>query len=320
MTRLTLKQLNYLLAIAETGNFRRAADHCGVSQPSLSAQLDLLESTLGLRLVERRRGGSRLTPPGREIANRARRVFAEIRGMEDFAAGAVSTLSGTLHLGVKASVGPYLMPHVVGELHRAYPELRLYIREDLAPELVEQLAVGLHDLALTESPSRHGDIDLEPLFDEPLLLVCAIDHPLAQAREVQHRDLRGQRVLSFSPRSPYHHRIGEFCEAVGADLRQDYESTSLDALRQMAGMGMGLCFLPALYADSEIRDRSDVVARPIAGRPLSRRIGLAWRRNAGHVNAIVRIAHVIRAICAERFPQLKVIERDTSQRLPDDAD
>ena len=304
MTEITLKQLRTLVAIGETGNMRRAADTLSLSQPSLSAQLDALELHLGTRLVERGRRGSLLTATGREIAGRAEHILAAVTELQDYAVGASRAMAGTIRFGVKASVGPYLMPLVVEALHRQHPELHLFIREEFGERLVEELLAGHHDLVLVETPVEHHELKSKTLFEEALMLVCASDHPLAARTSIDPKQLRGARVLAFSGRARVHAAIGSFCERVGATLVEEYESTSLDALRLMTGSGLGLCFLPELYVRSEIRGRGDVVAVPIEGAPLKRRIGLAWRRSAEPSPTVHRIKQTLAQVVAEQFPEL----------------
>lgn len=304
MSELTLKQLRALSALAEAGNFRRAADLQGVSQPSLSAQIDALEQRLGFVVAERHRGGTILTPAGREVLARARPILADVMALQDHASGLLLELKGTLRFGIKPSVGPYLMPHVVRDLHSSNPALRLYIRENLGDPLIEELRAGRHDLVLVETPVRGQDLKSVTLFDEPLMLVCAADHPLAGRSEIEPERLRGARVLGFSPQAQYHQRIGEFVRACNAHLVEEYEGTSLDALRLMTGTGLGVCFLPAMYVASEIAGRGDVVAVPLAGRPLVRSIGLAWRRRSEPTAVVKRFADAIRKVVKREFGEL----------------
>lgn len=305
---LTLKQLRYFSALADCENYRKAAEQCGISQPSLSAQIDGLEAHLGVRLAERGRRGAQLTPVGREVLARTHAILREVQALEDYASEAMKTLSGTLQFGVKTSVGPYLMPPVVRRLHREYPQLRLRIREDFSEPLAEQLLNGVHDLILTEMPAGRGDLVTRELFEEPLLMICANDHPLAGEGTVALKDLRGVEALSFSSRSQYHRQIDSFCKKHGLEINARYDSASLDALRLMAGMGTGVCFLPYLYVASEIEGRGDVIARPIEGEPLTRRIGLAWRKSTGTSPAIRRIGDAILRDLERHHPNLKRLD------------
>ncbi len=306
MTRLeiTIKQLECLLAVEETAHFRRAAERLGLAQPSLSAQIQNLESVLGLQLVERSRSGVALTPPGRDVARMARRIVDDLQGLSDFADSAQKTLMGTIRLGAKPTLGPYLLPHVVAELHRQHKDLRLYVRESEPQELEFELMRGVHDVILTQLPASSSEVDQVLLFQEPLYLALARDHKLAGADILSLKDLKGLEMLSLNPNYHLHEQVHDICRDFGANLLRDYEGTSLDALRLMVGMGMGVTFLPALYVHSEITARSEVVVKKLKGRTITRPIGLMWRKSAGRASAYRAIADVARTVAARKFKDL----------------
>lgn len=303
-SRVTLKQFRYLIALADTGHFRRAAERCGISQPSLSVQLQNLEEELGARLVERGRSGARFTPIGREVVARGRRILLEVQGVADFASAAQHGLVGTIRLGVKPTLGPYLLPSVVAALHRQHPELKLYIREGAPHELEAELDRGVHDMILAQLPVQAGDLVAERLFQEPIYLLVAADHPLAVKDEVRIQDLKDLPILTLSPDYHLHDQVDALCQEFGAHLVRDYEGTSLDALRQMVAMNMGATFVPALYARSEVARSGDVVPKALQGRAISRPIGLAWRRGAGRAEAFSAIGTVIRQVVRDEFEPL----------------
>ena len=310
----TVKQLTCLLAIEETGHFRRAAERCGITQPSLSAQLANLEDALGVRLVERSRAGVAMTPEGREVALRARRITDELQGIVDFSAGARRGLHGTIRLGSKPTLGPYLLPRVVSTLHREYPDLKLYIRESEPRHLEQELLSGVHDVVLTQLPAASADVVEAPLFQEPLYLAMAQDHPLAKEDTVSVKALKGLEVLSLNPAFHLHDQVHHLCEQFGARLVRDYEGTSLDALRQMTGMGMGVTFLPALYVQSELRASSEVAARRLRGRNVFRPAGLLWRKSAGAGESYRKLAEIIRTVTRRYFKDLTVLAAPASNR------
>jgi LysR family hydrogen peroxide-inducible transcriptional activator len=303
---LTLKQLRCLAALAETRHFRRAAEAVGVSQPSLSAQIQNLEAALRVRLVDRVRAGVSLTPAGRDIAERARRMIDEERAMIDFAGAASTGLAGTIRLGAAPTVGPYLLPHLVAALHRKDKALGLYVREDAPHSLEQDLARGDHDLLLTPLPPSSADFASEILFREPLYLAVAADHPLAQVEAPSLKDIKGERVLALSARHQLHDQVADICEAAGAKIDRDYEGTSVDALRHMVGMGMGVTFLPALYAHSEIRAKSEIALKRISGRLFVRSIALVWRKGAGAARRYRDIASLARDVARQRFSDVLV--------------
>ncbi|MEM7507332.1 MAG: hydrogen peroxide-inducible genes activator [Pseudomonadota bacterium] len=303
---LTLRQLRYLIALSEALHFRRAAERAGISQPSLSAQIQNIEGALGVQLIERNRSGVSLTPAGREVVERARRVIDEVQGINDFAAGAQSGLVGTIRLGVKPTLGPYLLPHIVTPLHRENPDLKLYVREGAPRELEFELSRGEHDVILAQLPVMGAELETQRLFREPLYLALPADHPLATQEIIDSEHLEGLQVLSLTPLYHLHDQITGLCEEFGAKLLRDYEGTSLDALRIMVGMGMGVTFVPALYAQSEIGPKSEVVVRPIKRRAITRSIGLVWRRSAGRADAYHQIAKTIKDVVARDFKMLTV--------------
>jgi LysR family hydrogen peroxide-inducible transcriptional activator len=305
-TAVTLKQLRYLAALDETKHYRRAAEQCGISQPSLSAQIQNIEEALGVRLVERGRSGVALTPVGREVVARGRRILDEMQSLADFAAGAQRGLAGTIRLGAKPTLGPYVLPHVVARLHRQHPDLSLYVREAAPRELEFELMRGVHDVILAQLPVAGGELVTERLFREPLYLAVATDHPLAAEEHATPGQLKGLQVLSLSPQFHLHDQITAMCKEFGATLLRDYEGTSLDALRLMVGMGMGAAFLPAIYAQSEIPTRSEVVVKKLKGRAITRSVGLVWRKSAGRSEAYKQIADIIRDVVTKKYRDVAV--------------
>lgn len=300
----TLKQLRYLVALADFEHFRHAAESCGISQPSFSVQLQNLEGILGARLVERSRRGVFFTPLGREVVARARRVVFEAQSIQDYTIAAVQGLTGTIRLGVNATLGPYLLPRVLAALHREHPDTKLYIRESKPTSLETELGTGVHDVILAQPPVHNADFDSAPLFTEPVFLAVSAGHPLAGRTHVSVADLKGLPVLSLTPEYHLHDQVHSLCETFGARLIRDYEGTSLDALRQMVAMDMGTTFLPALYAQSEISELGDVVTVPLKGRRISRSIGLVWRNGAGKSSGYVDLARFIRGVVQNDFKGL----------------
>lgn len=288
---ITLRQLRALCAVAETGTFRRAAERLGITQPSLSAQIQGLEEAVGCILIERGRRGALLTPAGREADARAREVLDAVAALSD---AVRSDGGGMLRLGVTPTVGPYLLPRAVASLHASDPETRLYIREAPPRSLSRELGEGLHDVIITHLPVTEADLESEELFRERLLLTLPRDHPLAARPRLTREDLAGLEVISLDARYQLHDQVTALCESFGARFQHGYEGTSLDALRLMTGLGMGVTFLPALYVRSEIRGDSEVVARELDGRAVHRSIGIAWRRNTGKTRQLARLAALLR--------------------------
>jgi len=303
----TLKQLRYLVAIADERHFRRAAERCHVSQPTLSGQLKELEERLGVQLVERSRSRVVLTPIGNEIVVRAKTVLRDMQDITELAKHGQRLFDGTIRVGVLPTLGPYLLPHIVPELHQSYPNLRLYVREGMPQPLLHDLQEGNLDVLFFPMPVENADLRSIRLFRENLHIAAPNDHPLAGKAVAERSDLRGETVLALEPGHRLHIQVRDLCEQFGARLSLDYEGTSLDTLRQMVGMGMGISFFPALYVRSEIPKDREVVVRQLRSRPPSRTVGLIWRRHSARGEEFLALADLVRAILKERVPEVTVI-------------
>ncbi|MEM9012663.1 MAG: hydrogen peroxide-inducible genes activator [Pseudomonadota bacterium] len=305
----TLKQLQYFAALAETGHYRKAAERVGISQPSLSLQIANLEEALRLSLVERGRAGAVLTPAGRDVLQRTRRILEDVSALVDMSDRLKTGMAGTIRLGSTPTLGPYVMPKVLQRLHADFPALQIFIRDGAPRDLLDDLLNGRHDLILTHLPVQSTDVTVLRLFREPLQLAVARDHPLAGRDEVADEDLAGQNLLALSSAYILHAQIAALAREVGATLRQDYEGTSLDALRQMVAMDMGLTFLPVLYVKSEIADPDgDVAVLPFRGGRFTRSVGLVWRRSAPDPGVYQTFANVLRAVVKSEYTGLVQLE------------
>lgn len=305
----TLKQFRYLVALSNTLHFRRAAEQCHVSQPTLSGQLQELEERLGVQLVERsRRAQVVLTPIGKTIAERARIVLRDVQDIVDLGKHGQQWLDGTIKLGALPTLGPYLLPHVLPELHQSHPNLKLYVREGMPAPLVRSLEEGDLDLLLFPMPIREADLESARMFREQLWVVVPCDHPLAAKDEIERSDLSGQTVLSLEPGHRLHEQVTELCGEFGAELSHDFEGTSLDTIRLMVGMGMGISFMPTVYVLFEVAKDSQVVARPLKSRPPTRTVGLAWRRHSARSEEYQALASIIRGVLRSNLPDVSVIE------------
>ena len=295
----TLRQLHYLVALADLKHFGRAAGAAHVSQPTLSQQLRALEQRLGVTLVERRLAGAELTPVGREIAERARRVLVGVEDIRALAGRAAEGAAGVIRLGVTPTLGPYLMPQIVAALHREQPDLRLYIREGIPGEQARELARGQLDMLLSPLPIAGEELAVEPLLRERLLLVAPEGHELAQRRRITRADLAGIPILSLDHRHHFHRQVARLCEEDGMILLRDYEGTSLDSVRQMVGSGLGFAILPDLYIRSEVGGRAGVAVLEVDGWTPWRSLAAAWRKGAAMSPTYLAIARRIEAAAAE---------------------
>lgn len=300
---LSLKQLRYFSAVAEYGSFRQAAARLDITQPTLSSQIAGMEKALGIQLFERTRKGINTTPQGRELLHSANRVLEEAQGFATQASMLSGGGMGTYRLGVTPTLGPYLLPHILSPIHNHYSDLKLYVREDAPSDLETGLINGQHDLILTTLPLTSQELVVAPLFREPIKLALPQDHRLSRKSRINRMDLLGEPVLTITEHHLFHRQISELCERVGAVVRRDYEGTSLDTLRQMVVMGMGIAFLPALYVKSEIRGKKELRVADVEGINVVRNHALVWRNTSPVRNFYRELAEFIRSVVEKNLSQ-----------------
>lgn len=306
----SLKQIEYILAVARLGSFRGAADELGVSQPTLTAQIARAEQLLGTALFERSRSGALLTPAGRLFEPQARRVLEAVEELTRCVDASTVDDRATYRLGVKSTLGPYLLPPILPALRHAHGALRLFVREDSPRGLEEGLMRGDYDLILTSLPINNTEFVQEPLLREKILLAAPVDHPLAARTRWRGADLRGAAVLTTQPGHLFTRRVEELCQRLGAEIQHDYEGTSLDALRLMVVMGLGVAFLPALYLESEIRGEDGIVVRALCDEVVERQHVLAWRPGSPARHFYRSLARELRRLIDERLGHaVEVVER-----------
>jgi len=218
---------------------------------------------------------------------------------------------------VSATLGPYLLPLVLPPIHRRYAALRLYVREDAPSGLESGLVSGDYDVILSPLPVDALGLHVVPLFREPLKLVLPADHRLAKKKRIDRRDLVGESVLTIEEHHHFHQQIKQLCERLGAHVMRDYEGTSLDTLRQMVVMGMGVAFLPALYIRSEIHRPQELRVERLEGEEIYRTHALVWRKSFPAAALFRDVAEQIRAFVADKLSsELTLAPRRRSSRRP----
>jgi LysR family transcriptional regulator, hydrogen peroxide-inducible genes activator len=277
----TLKQLRYLTALDEHQHFGRAAAACFVSQSTLSAGLQELETLLGTNLVERSNRSVVFTPLGREIAARARIVLREAQELAELAAAAKDPLSGSLRLGVIPTIAPFLLPKVLPKLRKAYPKLKLYLTEDLTQRLVDDLHSGALDCVLLALPVEIGEAEEMLLFDDPFELVIRKDNALAAKSRISTDDLADAPLLLLTDGHCLRDHALDACHlGRRPSSGSDVTATSLHTLVEMAANGLGVTLIPEMALKAKLLKGSELVARPFAGGKPGRRIGLIWRKTS----------------------------------------
>lgn len=295
----TLRQMEYLVAIADTGTFGEAAKRTFVSQPSLSAQIKDMEQHIGVSLLERGRHGALLTPVGEEMVARARIVLRQVEEMKVLGREAEGTLAGRVKLGVLPTVGPYLLPQATRRLHRAYPDLRLFVREERTTDLQDHLTSGLFDVIIS-TPEDHPDTKSLPIVQENIYICIAPDDPLAVSRApIKLKALAGREFLTLGHGHKFATVVKNLASQAGATTSGEYEGTSLDAIRQMASMGGSVAVLPSLYAISEAKRDPQLIVRPINHPLAQRQISLIWRYSSPLAAKFERVGSVFTSVAED---------------------
>lgn len=278
--RPTFRQLEYIVAVAECGHFGRAARRCNVSQPTLSVQIASVEDGLGIQLFERTPSAVRPTPTGERFIHGARLTLAALDDLVDTANQDRRNLGGLVRIGTSPSFGPYFLPTFLPPIHRAHPELRIHIQEDRPAAIETAVLEGLLDCGIGPSHETPGLSEIA-MGTEWLYLGVPADHRLASRGSVRTEDLRGEHLLALGSGNRLLENVRHLAEAAGAVIVEDYEGTSLDAIRQMVAIGMGCSLFPQLYARAEFRPTDDVRLLTIEDWRETRPIGLYFRENSG---------------------------------------
>jgi LysR family transcriptional regulator, hydrogen peroxide-inducible genes activator len=292
---MNLQDLRYVVALAETRHFARAANTCHVSQPTLSTQIKKLEDELGVVLFERT--NKRVTPTavGRQIIVQARVVLEEAAKLQQLAQQGHDPMAGPLQLGVIPTLGPYLLPHLLPRLRQAFPTLKLYLREDLTARLLHQLHAGTLDALLLALPIDHTGLESVALFAEPFILALPTEHPLARKHQVRETDLASAHVLLLEDGHCLRDQALAVCGFPPHGETEAFRASSLEMLRQMVAAGVGCTLLPALAAATTSASEHLIALRPFVTPAPRRTIGLVWRHSFPRQNMLHSLAELIRA-------------------------
>ena len=289
MIDLKLKDLRYLVAVADEQHFGRAATKCFVSQPTLSAQLRKLEAALGVQLVERRPRQVTLTEAGEEIAEHARHMLQIGEAIVSQAQSRRDPLAGSLRVGLLPTIGPFLLPLVALKLRRALPRLELLLYEYQSAPLLERLTAGELDLGILALPVPPDHLAVRELYREPFVLALPESHALAAKARVRVEDLAGETLLLLEDGHCLREQALAICSRSGGHEKQDFRATSIETLRQMVAAGAGVTLLPALATRGAYASGRGVALRGFVRPEPSRLIGAVWRRSSARTAAIAAV-------------------------------
>lgn len=293
----TLRQMQYLVAVADLLNFRRAAERCGVSQPSLSAQVAEAERQLGLQVFERHTRSVRVTAAGEAIVARAREILLASADLMEIANGLTDPMATPFSIGVIPTIGPYLLPDLDPALRARWPGLTLHWVEDRTEKLVQQVHEGQLDAAVLALESDIGGLDYEVIGRDSFVVGVPDGHELAGQTSVGTAELAGREVLVLEDGHCFGDQVADVCGMTGGSS-SGFRATSLSTLVQMAAGRGCLTVLPAMAVEVENRRHALHMIPFAAGSVPSRTLVLAWRGSAARVDSLQAMAEVARSVAA----------------------
>lgn len=292
---MTIRQMQYFAALAQTLHFGRAAELAGVSQPALSAQIAEMEARLGCALFERGGRSMRMTEDALALRPRIEAVLDEIREIEMMARRGRLAMEGRFRLGIIPTIAPYLLPHVLPALKEEYPALRLELREAVTGSLVEEAMAGRTDAFVAALPLDYPGLTTEVLFADRFFLAVPADDPDFASPPVPPESPALERLMLLEEGHCLREQALAVCGSVKPLAMANYGATSLTTLLQMVAHGLGVTLVPEM-ATGPASDQRDLKILPFAEPMPERRICLAWRRNSPRHNECLELARIIRGL------------------------
>ena len=293
MTDIKLKDLRYLVAVADCRHFGRAAERCFVSQPTLSAQLKKLEEYLGVQLIERQPNNVSLTEAGQQIVSRARRILEASEEVVTLARSHRDPLAGRLRVALLPTIGPYLLPRISQAWRKSLPRLELQLYEYQTSQMLEKLQGGEIDVGILALPVDLEGLEARELFIEPFIVALPDQHKLAKRESLRTDDLKGETLLLLEDGHCLRDQALEVCSRVDVHEKQDFRATSLETLRQMVATGAGVTLLPELASRGAYGNAKGVTIRPFTKPAPVRHVGAVWRKTTARGPAIEAICKLI---------------------------
>jgi len=294
---MNLRDLKYIIAVAETQHFGHAAERCFVSQPTLSGQIKKLEEELGITIFERTNRSVEITPIGEAILIHARQIMERTDVIKQLALAHQDPLAGPLHIGIIPTLSPYLMPLILAPLKAHYPQIKLVLSEELSDTLLKRLHHHEIDVALLANKEKEAGLESHPLFNEPFWLACLPDHPLNHKKNIKAKDLDSIDLLLLSEGHCLAQQAMEVChikERSEQGDMADLRAASLETLLQLVEAGFGCTLVPALAARIASA-KTNIALRPLTFPNAHRSVSLAYRNTFPRKPALEALANVIRS-------------------------
>jgi len=296
---MTLTELRYVVAVARERHFRRAADACFVSQPTLSVAIKKLEDELGTQIFERRTNDVTMTPAGERIVGQAQRTLDEAGRIKEIARQGKDPLSGPLRLGVIYTIGPYLLPALVRQLLKDAPQMPLLLTENFTVKLIDLLRNGEIDVAIMALPLPEASLVLQPVYDEPFVVAVPRLHPWSKRKAIPSEDLKKETMLLLGTGHCFRDQVLEVCPELSRfsssaeGIQKTFEGSSLETIRHMVGSGLGVTVLPMTSIPDKPPRDSLLAYIPFKPPAPDRRVVLAWRKSFTRAPAIEALRQAV---------------------------
>ena len=305
---MTLTELRYIVTLAQEQHFGRAAERCHVSQPTLSVGVKKLEDELGVLIFERTKSAVRLTPVGEGIVTQAQKVLEQAQSIRELAQAGKNQLAAPLKVGAIYTVGPYMFPHLIPQLHRVAPDMPLYIEENFTHVLRDKLRTGELDAIIIALPFQEADVLTKPLYDEPFYVLMPADHPWTAKETIDAEMLNDKSLLLRGEGHCFRDQVLEACPTVRkgeAASHTTVESSSLETIRHMVASGLGVSILPLSAVESHHYSPGVLETRPLTPPVPFRTVAIAWRASFPRPKAIDILADSIRLCSVGKPPSAK---------------
>lgn len=294
---MTLTELRYIVTLAREKHFRKAAEKCFVSQPTLSLGIKKLEEELDSVLFERGRNEVRPTPLGEKIIEQARRVLEEANGIKQLAEQGKGQTNTALRVGAIFTIGPYLFPHLIRNIRNSAPEMPLILEENYTEVLRQKLRTGELDAIIISPPFKEAETHQTSLYDESFCVLIPSNHPLAQKEKITRKHLEKEKILLLGEGHCFRDQVLTACPSIqkqnpNGDMFAP-QGTSLETLRHMVASGFGLTILPMSAVDHQLYDSDTLVYRPFAGKVPYREVAIVWRKSFPRPDAIDAVTDAI---------------------------
>ncbi len=293
---MNLRDLTYLVALAEHRHFGKAAETCFVSQPALSMQIKKLERYLGVQLLERTNKSVLLTEIGIVLAEKARQILTQVDELKETAKLAKDPYSGDLRIGIIPTLAPYLLPYIMQPLSSAFPKLTLYLVEEQTAAIVKQLKEGKLDTIILALPILEDGFVTSPLFEEEFMLAVSGHHPFSKRKKIRQADLANENLLLLEDGHCLREQALALCQAANAFESKSFRATSLETLRHMVASGSGMTLIPQLAC----KTNDGITYLPFNQPKPSRVIGILWRISSAKEKLLNDIADKIKKIMSKK--------------------